>query len=203
MNHVPTHVPEGHAAVFQTLATLFSLPPKLQQLEELLDRSEQLLEANEQLGKKLSVWKRKSYVSVRFPERIVRSAALLVYKLDGTIDVVCDHLQHVHDAIQASTTLIDRFGDDVALKDNHIMWKREMKYWRSVAREFAIDVLEVQPGDEFDDDRHAVSETVITDDPDLIDTVQETLSLCFRWRDDQGVEQHRPAKVVLFTGEID
>ena len=200
MNHVPTQTPDGHAAVFQALGTLLSLPLKLQELEQTLARCEQVLEANERLSTKLD---QQQPVRFQLTKRIVRSAAVLAHKLDGTVEVVCNHLQQVHDAIAASEALIEQYGDSTELNNNRLMWRREWAYWSCVAREFDVACFEVQPGDEFDADRHTVSTTVTTDDPERFNTVQKAGSLCFRWRDDHGVEQYQPADVVLFLGEGD
>lgn len=78
-------------------------------------------------------------------------------------------------------------------------WKRQLHYYTQTLAQLGVRVVTPELRDSVDPEVHEVVDQIQTSDAEHVGTIASVQRPMFRWRDAQGCEQIKPARVVAYV----
>ena len=141
---------------------------------------------------------------VRWPDNFARQLLLAGLKCDAAVRQAIrlfNELIHDISRCQEFVELTRRRGDQQLQKkaaDIAMRLRRQLQYRREDLQNLGVSISEVAVGTALDPSLHDAVGTMPSDKHDP-DTIVEARTPLFSWRDEQGLEQHVPAQVVVVS----
>jgi hypothetical protein len=139
-----------------------------------------------------------------WPSGFARQLIAAGVKCHSTVREIARMYSELLDDVTKAQELIEllrQSGDEVHEKKTHdilVRLRRQLYYRREDLDNLGVTIREVSAGEPFNAAIHEPLSTV-TGDRVLKDTIAEARSPLYTWRDEQGLEQHVPAQVVVFA----